>query len=272
MRNLVLTVAFEGTAYHGWQVQKNAATVQETLQDALARVLCRRPPLTGCSRTDAGVHARQYVCNFPTENEIPCASLVRALNSLLPEDIAVLGCAEAPPSFHARYSAVGKEYLYRVDNGPVRDPFLRRIACFYPRPIDEDRLRRVAAAFVGRHDFRAFRAAGGKDGETVRTVTSFSVAREGNLVLFAVAADGFLYNMVRIMAGTLLAVAEGKIAEDALPGIIESGRRSAAGPTAPARGLTLNRVFYHDFTPAGPEPARAQQYPGLSRKGEETAR
>ncbi|MDR3551979.1 MAG: tRNA pseudouridine(38-40) synthase TruA [Clostridia bacterium] len=246
MRNIRLALTFDGTNYHGWQVQQNAMTVQQKVQDVLGVILGRRPLLTGCSRTDAGVHANEYICNFTTDRTIACDCLLRALNAALPRDIAVLRCGEAPVGFHARYDAVSKEYLYKIDTGPVRNPFLRDYALYYPHALDAGRLDAAASAFLGTHDFRAFCASGGSIKDLSRTVTRFSCERSGPLVTFTVRADGFLYNMVRIMAGTLLYVAQGRLAAENLPAVIAGGERAAAGPTAPAHGLYLNRVFYSD--------------------------
>lgn len=260
MRNIALKIAFDGSAYHGWQVQPNAVTVQQVLQDALETVLPERPPVTGCSRTDAGVHAREFYCNFRTQSGIPCENLRRALGALLPRDISVLGCREAAPGFHARYNAKGKEYLYYIDNGAVRDPFRTRYALYVPTALHCSHMRRAAAFLSGRHDFAAFCAAGSSVRGTVRTVATSEVRRHGDLIVFRVIADGFLYNMVRIMAGTLLEAGRGKLAPEAVPGILRSGRREEAGPTVPPQGLFLNRVFY-DYENA-PVSAKAS-VPGL---------
>ncbi len=246
MRNLLLFLRFDGTAYHGWQVQPNAPTIQQTLQDALSRILRERPPVKGCSRTDSGVHAWLYTCNFRTENAISAHNLVRALNTVLPDDIAVLACREVSADFHARYCAVGKEYVYRILNTPVPDPFLRSRSYFYPYPLDTGRLSELAAAFIGKHDFSSFRAARAKEGGAVRTMSRSDIRREGPLVLLTFRSDGFLYHMVRIMVGTLLfASRRGRDASD-IALILSAKDRQAAGPTAPACGLYLNRVFYRE--------------------------
>lgn len=258
MRNIVLHLAYDGTRYHGWQVQKNAVTIQQTLQDALEKVFGQRPGVTGCSRTDAGVHAYDYVCNFRTESDIDCTAVQRALNANLPKDIAVISCLEEKEDFHPRYSATGKEYIYKIWNAPYRNPFLLGYAMQYSKRIDETLLNDAARHFCGTHDFKAFQSIGavsrhrpqpgGETGEvagdTVRTIHEAEVTREGELLLFRVRGDGFLYNMVRIMTGTLLFVAQGKRKPDDITEIIESCSRTMAGPTAPACGLYLNRVFY----------------------------
>lgn len=258
MRNIVLRLIFDGTRYHGWQVQENAVTIQQTVQDAFEKVFGKRLDVTGCSRTDAGVHANGYVCSFKTDVTIPCDAILRALNANLPKDIAVISCGEAPSDFHVRYSTTAKEYIYKIWNSPVRNPFLAGYTMFYPKKLDAGELNLAAQNFIGRHDFAAFRSAGAVSrhrpalnenageisGETVRTIFEANVAREGDLVIFRVRGDGFLYNMVRIMTGTLLFVAQGKISCDAVKDVIESKNRKKAGPTAPACGLYLSRVFY----------------------------
>lgn len=244
MRKLLLTLRFDGGAYHGWQVQENGASVQETLQNAIEGVFGTRYGVTGCSRTDAGVHANMYCCCFCTESEISCEKVIAALNAWLPDDIGVYGCREVPKEFHPRYSCVSKEYVYRVWNSPYRNPFLVGRSLHYKYPLDEKALAREAAAFVGTHDFKGFSSSGGSVADTVRTVKCFEVARYGDEVVFSVEADGFLYNMVRIMAGTLLDISAGKIEKESIPEIIGSRDRSLAGATAPPYGLYLNRVFY----------------------------
>lgn len=243
-RNILLSLCYDGTAYHGWQVQANAGTVQQTLQNVMEKVLGYRPPVIGCSRTDAGVHANEYFCNFHTDISIPCENLRRALNANLPDDIAVNLCREAPDDFHARYSACGKEYLYKIWNSDTRNPFLNRYALFYPYRLDLENMRAAAAGFLGRHDFSAFCSAGSTVADTVRCVTLLQLTREGNLVTLRIQADGFLYNMVRIITGTLLGVSQGLFQAADIPQMIRSGSRARAGKTAPPHGLYLNRVFY----------------------------
>lgn len=245
MRNLLFTICYDGRNYHGWQIQQNALSVQQVFQEALARVLGAAPDLKGCSRTDTGVHALRFCISAKVGREIPCARLVGAMNHYLPPDIAVLSCREVPPEFHARYSCRGKEYVYKIWNSPVRNPFLNGYALHYWYPLDEEKLGRAAACFVGTHDFTSFCTLDARDrGSMVRTVSKARVSRDGDLVLFTVAADGFLYNMVRIMVGTLLRVAQGKLLPGDVADVIERRDRRAAGPTAPACGLYLNRVFY----------------------------
>ncbi|MCR5523017.1 MAG: tRNA pseudouridine(38-40) synthase TruA [Clostridia bacterium] len=244
MRNLLLTICFDGSAYHGWQVQENAVTVQQTLQDALEQIIHKRDNITGCSRTDSGVHANMYCCNIRTQSGIECSKLVSALNAVLPDDIAVRNCIEASPDFHARYNCKSKEYIYRIWNSKCRNPFEYKHTFQYKYPLDEVFLDSQAKDFTGKHDFSAFCAAGSSVEDTVRTVTCAQVSRDGDLVTFRVCADGFLYNMVRIMVGTLIEISEGKIAPGTIPEIIKSGDRSNSGFTARPEGLFLNRVEY----------------------------
>ena len=244
-RNLLLTLAYCGRDLHGWQIQENALTVQECFQEALYKIIQERPDIKGCSRTDSGVHANMYCVSMKIAHPIAEDRLMMALNRYLPDDIAVREIRKIPDDFHARYSCKGKEYVYKVWNSRVRNPFMQGTALHYRYPIDAERLNAEARAFVGSHDFTSFCTPDKRaKGDFVRTVEYFRVEREGELVTFTVKADGFLYNMVRIMVGTLLAVQQGKIPHGALADIIAAEDRSKAGPTAPPQGLYLNKVFY----------------------------
>jgi len=247
MRNLALTLRFDGSAFCGWQVQPNGPTVQSELERAILRVAGEDVRVTGCSRTDDGVHARAFCCNFSTASELPCERWPAALNYYLPEKIAVLDCREAPPEFHARYDCRAKTYRYHIHNARVRDPFLLGRALLEPLPLDADMLAREARDFLGAHDFTSFCAAGGSAKTMTRTVSRFDVIREGEEVFLYVRADGFLYNMVRIMAGTLLEIAKGRLEQGSVPGIIAARDRSRAGATAPAMGLTLWEAEYDEI-------------------------
>lgn len=244
MRNLLLTISFDGTCYHGWQVQKNAVTVQQTLQDAYERICGIRDNINGCSRTDSGVHANMYCCNIRTQSDIPCEKLIQALNAVLPDDIAVRECRQVPYDFHARYDCKSKEYIYQIWNSPVKNPFISKYSLSYKYPLDAAFLNEQARQFIRKADYKAFCASGSSVDDTVREVTSAQVEREGDLVIFRVSANGFLYNMVRIMAGTLIDISSGKIQPDTIGDIIESGDRLRAGFTAKPEGLFLNRVIY----------------------------
>lgn len=244
MRNLLFNISYHGAHYHGYQVQANALSVAEVLQNAIERVIGVREDIVGCSRTDAKVHANSYFFNMKTTCRIPCENLVVALNHALPMDISVNHCAEVSLDFHARYDCTGKEYVYKLWNSAVKHPFMDKLVTNHRYPVDEVQLHQAAQAFVGTYDYRSFCSRGSKDIETTRTIHSFSVTREGEMVLFRVTGDGFLYHMVRIMVGTLLAVQEGQIKPSDIRPIILSCNRANAGQTARPEGLYLNRVFY----------------------------
>lgn len=245
VRNLLFTLRFDGSAFHGWQIQHNAITVQQAFQEAVASVIGSCPDIKGCSRTDSGVHANMFCISMKTEHPIPCERFQAAVNSYLPVEAVVINVREVPDDFHARYSALGKRYIYKVLNSQVRDPFLRGRALHYRRPIDAEMLNTASKAFIGSHDFTSFCTLDKREiGDFVRTVSDFSVWREGDMVYFSVSADGFLYNMVRIMVGTLLFINEGGAPADSIGEILSACNRSAAGPTAPACGLYLDEVFY----------------------------
>ena len=235
---------YDGAAYHGWQRQENAVTVQQKVEEAVASLFQQKTAVTGCSRTDAGVHANCFRCNFLTEKFIAHDKVISGLNFYLPEDIAVFDSGEVPERFNARFDCKGKEYIYQIYCSSVRNPFYNHRALFCHHPIDAEMLDREARYYIGTHDFSAFRAIGSSVTTTVRTVRDARVERAGDLVIFHVQADGFLYNMVRIMAGTLLYIAEGKIEQGAIPSILASKDRTLAGKTLPPEGLYLNQVFY----------------------------
>ena len=246
MRNIALKLMYNGTAYHGWQVQKNAVTVCGTLEKAIAAVCGGPVQLTGCGRTDAGVHAEYYVANFWTESRIPVERLPFAINTHTPEDIVVQDALEVTEDFNAINSCLKKEYTYRIYNARIKNPFYVNRAYFYPKRLDEAYLNRAAHMFVGTHDFAAVRNVGTETKTTVRTIYWCSVERSGELLELRVCADGFLYNMVRAITGTVLYAAEGKFRPEDIPGILESRDRSLAGPTVPPGGLYLTRLWYED--------------------------
>ena len=251
MGRFLLKLCYDGTNYHGWQVQANAVTVQATVQDALQSVLQTRPGLTGCSRTDSGVHAAEFCCHFDYEGKVPCEKIADALNARLPRDIGVLSCCKVPDDFHARYSVISKQYVYRLYESRYRSPFFDRFALRYPGKLSMDVMREAAAHFLGRHDFSGFCSAGSSVEDTVRTVLSLDITRHTPFFEISVEADGFLYNMVRILTGTLLAVSEGSLLPSDVPAILESRDRKKAGITAPARGLCLTRVRYPEHLLSG---------------------
>lgn len=246
MRNLKVCIAYNGAAYHGFQRQSNAVTIQQVIEDRLRKLLKTPTVINGCSRTDAGVHARQFFFSFHTDSAIPCDGFVKGMNALLPDDIAVLSCEDADEDFHARFSAKGKEYIYRVKNTPQRDVFTDRLALWYRGALDERVMDKAAKLFIGEHDFAAFCKAEAKEHlkSTVREIYDFSVRRENDEVIFTVSGSGFLHNMVRIMVGTLIYVSEGKRTENDILRSLETGVRETAGKTIEPRGLYLNKVFY----------------------------
>ena len=246
MTRLFLTLRYRGTNYHGWQVQPNGVTVQETLQNAIEAVTGVRSGVIGCSRTDAGVHAEKFCCTFDTDCPLRGERLALALNAHLPADVAVSDVREVAADFHPRYDARGKRYVYRIWNGRQRNPFFEENAVHIAVPLDDAKMDTAAKGFLGTHDFAPFCAAGSSVEDTVRTVFRCDVKREGDLVTVTVEADGFLYNMVRIMVGTLLDMVSGRLPEDAIATSFESKAREFAGTTAPAKGLTLTDVFYDE--------------------------
>ena len=245
LRNLLLTISYDGRQFHGWQIQQNAFTVQEAFQTALSKVIGDGFDIKGCSRTDSGVHANMYCVSLKTAHPIPPERLKAALNRWLPLSVAVSDCREVDPEFHARYSCKSKEYIYKIWNSEVRSPFLEGYALHYRYHLDENLLNEAAQAYVGKHDFTSFCTQDNRDaGDLTRDVKAFSVTRDGCMVTMRVEADGFLYNMVRIMVGTLLRVAQGKIKPEEISSIIAKRDRRFAGPTAQACGLYLNKVNY----------------------------
>ena len=244
MRNVALRLRYDGSRYHGWQVQKNAVTVAETLEDALSKVCKEEIRVTGCGRTDAGVHALRYCANFRTDSTIPVDRIPLAVNARLPEDIAVTGAVEAEENFNAINSCVKKEYIYKILNSRIPDPFLAQKVCFWPQKLDFDKISEAAEAFVGTHDFKAVRSLGTETKTTVRTVWWCRAEKEGDLITISVCANGFLYNMCRAMVGTLVYAAYGKLQPGDIPLLLERGDRRLTGPTMPPQGLYLNRVWY----------------------------
>ena len=246
MKNIALKLMYNGTAYHGWQVQKDLPTVAETLEKALSSVCGGRVKVTGCGRTDAGVHAERYVANFRTDSRIPCERLPLAVNTRLPEDIAVYSAFEVDEGFNAIGSCLKKEYTYRIFNSRIKNPFYVHRAYFYPKLLDEAVMDRAARSFEGTHDFRAVRSVGTETRTTVRTIYYCHVTRNGDLLELKVCANGFLYNMVRAITGTVLYAAEGKLTPEDIPAILASGNRTLAGPTVPPGGLYLTKLWYED--------------------------
>lgn len=240
----MLTLCYDGTEYHGFQRQENGITIQQVVETAIKKVTGEILSITGCSRTDAGVHATEYVCNFKTESTVPADKFCFALNSYMPDDVSCIASSEATMDFHARYSAKAKTYTYTIYNAPHKNPVLCRFAWHYPIKIDVEKMKKAAKYIVGTHDFTAFMASGGQQKTTVKTVNFLDIAQNEKEITISINADGFLYNMVRIIAGTLVYTGVGKIEPDDLPDIIESKERVRAGITAPPQGLCLKKIFY----------------------------
>lgn len=244
MRRILLTLSYDGTAYAGWQRQQNAVAVQQRVEEALGALVGAPAAVTGASRTDAGVHALGQRAHFDTESRIPPEKYPFALNTHLPPDIRVLEAQQVPECFHARFDAKGKRYRYRIHNAPHASALYRNLTAHVPQKLDPDAMRRSLLPLLGTHDFAAFQAAGGTAKTTVRTLTDVCLEREGEELSLLVSGNAFLYNMVRIIAGTMIEIGKGKLPEDAFTQALSGGNRLTLGVTAPACGLTLERVFY----------------------------
>ena len=244
MRRIQLTIEYDGTNYAGWQRQSNALTVQQVLEEALSRLTGERIVIHGASRTDAGVHALGQCAHFDTDSRIPGEKFSYAVNTMLPPDIRVSRSLDAAEGFHARFSAQGKRYRYLFYDAPHAGALNRLTHAHSIYPLNDERMRKEAQALLGTHDFAAFAASGSVVRDTVRTIWRADVTRNGHDVSLVVEGNGFLYNMVRIIAGTLRDIGSGKLDNGALSRAIETGDRLDLGVTAPAHGLTLMEVFY----------------------------
>ena len=242
--NIKLRLQYDGTAYHGWQIQKNSVTVQETVIKAIEKITGEKVTVTGCGRTDTGVHAENYICNFHTNASIPAEKFPYALNTVLPNDIVALGAEKADDDFHASRSALKKRYVYRILNREFPDAVLCRYAWHYKYPLDTNKMQEAANAFLGEHDFIGFASSGFSVKTTVREIYSLDVSRDGDLITVDITGNGFLYNMVRIITGTLVYAGNGRIDVLDMPDIIASKDRNRAGITAPPEGLCLKEVYY----------------------------
>jgi tRNA pseudouridine38-40 synthase len=250
MRNIKLIIEYDGTAYHGWQSQINATAVQDVVCSVIKELTGEEISLTGSSRTDTGVHALGQVANFLTASRIPADKFAYAINRMLPEDIVIRKSEEADVDFHSRYSATGKRYRYLFFSSPFPSALLRYRAWHLINRLDIDAMTAGAQHFTGTHDFKAFMSTGSSVKSTVRTISDISIEINGDsspvlpVLALEIAGDGFLYNMVRIIAGTLVQVGYGRIKPEDIPGIIEGSDRKKAGKTAPAHGLYLMEVYY----------------------------
>ena len=242
MRYLKLTLCYDGTNYHGWQIQPNVKTVQGEVERAIKEIFKEDITVIGSSRTDAGVHAKEYVINFATNQSIPTEKVPIALNTKLNSDIRILTCTETDENFHARKSAKNKTYRYTITRS--YNVFERFYEWHFPLPLNEKEMEKAAKHFVGTHDFKGFMSQGSTFDTTVKTINSVNINFENNKIIIDINGDGFLYNMVRIIVGTLIFVGMGNIKSDDIPCIIKSGERKLAGMTAPANGLALIKVNY----------------------------
>lgn len=244
MRNVKLTIEYDGTNYCGWQKQNNEKTIQEEIEKAIYKAVGEVVEVIGSSRTDAGVHARKMVANFKTNATIPFDKFKYAINDKLPDDIAIIESEEVSEDFHARYDSKGKTYCYSIINRQQKPAIGRNYVYHFKWDLDIEKMREACKYFIGKHDFKAFRSLGSSVKTTERTIKELYIESEGEKINIFITADGFLYNMVRIIVGTLLKVGRGKIPIEDIEKIILLGDRKKAGPCVPAQGLILEKVYY----------------------------
>ncbi|MBO7217207.1 MAG: tRNA pseudouridine(38-40) synthase TruA [Clostridia bacterium] len=244
MSRILLKIAYDGTEYHGWQVQPNGITIQEVLCSKLSQMYKSNISLTGCSRTDAGVHANEFYCHFDQPFIIKEEGIIKGLNSVLPKNIAVFSAETVADDFHSRYSAKEKNYIYRILNSKIHDPFRENRVWHIERDINLNAINEFCKKICGEHDFYAFSSSGRTVSDTVRCVTECNAEKQGDEIVFSITANGFLYNMVRIIVGTAVEVSDGKIQLENIEKAFETKDRSILGITAPPQGLYLNKVFY----------------------------
>lgn len=239
-----MTIEYDGTNYAGWQKQKNGITIQQKLEEAIELIINDKIKVIGSSRTDAGVHARGFVANFNTESKINVENFKDAINSKLPRDIVILSSEEVDMDFHSRYSSIGKKYSYTILNRHEPTALERNYVYHYKKQLDFQAMEEASAYFIGEHDFSAFKTAGSSVKTTVRNIKNAYLKKDEDKVIFYIEGDGFLYNMVRIMVGTLIDVGIHKLKPYEISNIIKSKDRTMAGKTAPASGLCLEVVYY----------------------------
>lgn len=244
MRNIKLTIEYDGTNYVGWQRQKNGISIEETIEKAIMDITGEKARIIGSSRTDAGVHAKGQTANFFTDSRIPESKFSSAINSRLPKDIVILDSLEVDEKFHSRYSSTGKRYSYKILNRKQPPAYLRNFVEHCPYELDFSLMINASKAFLGKHDFSGFKSTGSSVKTSVRTIKMLELTKNEDLITINIEGDGFLYNMVRIIAGTLIDVGRGKICCESIPDIIDSKDRNRAGKTAGASGLCLERVYY----------------------------
>ncbi|MFC1548970.1 tRNA pseudouridine(38-40) synthase TruA [Candidatus Omnitrophota bacterium] len=244
MRNIKLTITYDGTDYRGWQVQKNGQTVQEEMERAVKKVFGKRHRIYGASRTDAGVHAEQQVANFKVSSNIPIKSVQPALNAALPENIVVTGAEEVPVDFNSRFDAKSKLYRYRIINKKHRDPFAEKYSWRVSYQLDVPLMKKEAACLIGKHDFKSFQASDKRERASVRRILSVDIKKNKEDITIDIKGDGFLYNMVRNIVGTLVDIGRGYLPPGSMKTVLKNKDRTKAGPTAPAKGLYLINVNY----------------------------
>lgn len=244
IKNIKLAIEYDGTSFCGWQRQPNARTIQGTVEECIAKITQEEVGVIGCSRTDSGVHARKFICNFTTISKIPNEKFSYAINRMLPPEIIVLESKEVPLDFHARFSCKGKRYIYSILNRTWASPIRRDFTYHVKDRLDIDKMNEAAKYLIGKHDFESFRNLGSSVQSTVRTITQLDVIKDDEAIEVRVAGDGFLYNMVRIISGTLLEVGLNKRQPEDMKIILESRDRKKAGRSLPAKGLCLDEVFY----------------------------
>ncbi len=244
MKNIALTLMYDGSNYFGYQRQSGFVTIQQVIEDALSKITKEKITVSGCGRTDSGVHALNYVLSFKTNSSMPTEKYPVALNSILPKDISVIGAKDVSDSFDGRFSVKRKTYIYKIHNSEIPNPFLKKYSCHYKYKLDIEKMRESAKHIIGEHDFRCFMASGAQVKTTVRTVYDLTLTQDGDDIEISITSNGFLYNMVRIIAGTLMYVGGGKLNPSDVEKIVSSGDRRLAGITAPPQGLYLKSVEY----------------------------
>ncbi len=259
MKRILLTLEYDGTNYSGWQRQYNGLAVQQVLEEALSAACREKIAVTGASRTDAGVHALGQAAHFDTNCGIPPEKFPFVLNTMLPPDIRVHTGRQVPPDFHARFMTGGKRYTYRIINSRHGSALKRNTHVHVPVPLDETAMARAAETLLGEHDFAAFQASGGTARTTVRTIRAMSLVRQGDEIILTIEGNAFLYNMVRIIAGTLMEIGLHKRGEDAFQEAFRTLNRLSLGVTAPPHGLELTEVFYPEAAFRDPEEVRWHQ-------------
>lgn len=246
MKRIQLIVAYDGTQYHGFAKQKNAVTIQGTLEDTIYKLTKQKVDVVGSGRTDTGVHAKGQCCIIDIDTKIPIERFAKAMNSWLPDDIVIKDAREVKSDFHPRFMAKKKTYRYQILTSDTRDPFIDKYSYFYPHELDVAKMREAAKYIEGVHDFKCFCAAGSTVKDTVREVYCIDIQKSDDVIKIDVCGNGFLYNMVRIIAGTLVDVGRGRFEPSYVKEIVASKDRNLAGPTAPPEGLTMQEVFYED--------------------------